>query len=120
MYQLNAQEEDNIEEADSVENKCQKETGVSDESIKKANNLEPVDDPLVKENAFCVLKKYEVMDENGDINQDNLTKILEPEFGKDKAKTVAENCAIKQDTPQNTANATFWCIGEKRFPEKAN
>ncbi|EFA02890.1 odorant binding protein C17 precursor [Tribolium castaneum] len=99
-----------------VQKDCQKKTGVSDESINKVNNLEPVcDDLLLQENALCILKTYEVMDEEGKICPDKLMEVLEPKFGKEKAEKLIEKCTLEKDTPQLLAHATLFCLSVQKY-----
>ncbi|XP_044255128.1 B1 protein-like [Tribolium madens] len=106
-------EEENLNQIESVEEQCQKETGISDESLQKIMNLEPVDDPLVKENALCTLKAYGVMDEDGNISQDKFKEKLESTVGAEEAERVAEKCTTEKDSPEETAHAILWCATEE-------
>ncbi|EFA02826.1 odorant binding protein C15 [Tribolium castaneum] len=110
---LASAEEDNVGKIESVEKKCQEKTGVSEESLQKIMRLEEVDDPLVKENALCTLKAYGVMDDDGNIFPDKFEEKLKPEIGADEAKRVAEKCAVKKDSPEETAHQTLWCATEE-------
>ncbi|EEZ99197.1 odorant binding protein C18 [Tribolium castaneum] len=104
-------EENDINEIRSVEENCQKQTGVS---VEKVNNFELVDDPLVKENALCILKAYGIMDEDGNIYEDKLKEQITSELGEKNAEQVAKKCTIKKESPQETAHESLWCVGEQK------
>ncbi|EFA02889.1 odorant binding protein C16 precursor [Tribolium castaneum] len=108
-------DEDNLntENVQSIEEDCQKETGVSDESLQELSETGDSDDPLVKKNALCILKAYGVIDDQGEISEDKLEEKLEPDRGKEEAEKVAKSCAVKKDSPEETAHEALLCMQQK-------
>jgi hypothetical protein len=94
---------------------CKAESGVSDESLNKARNGEEVDDPKLKEHAFCILKKSGFIDASGEFQVEHMkTKLKEVSEHPDKVDALVAKCAVKKDTPQHSSADFFKCVHDNR------
>ncbi|KAJ3621106.1 hypothetical protein MTP99_003275 [Tenebrio molitor] len=94
---------------------CKAESGVSEESLNKVRNREEVDDPKLKEHAFCILKRAGFIDASGEFQLDHIkTKFKENSEHPDKVDALVAKCAVKKDTPQHSSADFFKCVHDNR------
>lgn len=96
---------------------CQSESGsgVSEESRNRVRNHEYIDDPKLREHAFCMLKKAGFIDSNGDFQVEIIkTKLTENSDHPENVEQLVEKCAVKKDSPQLTSAKFVRCLHENR------
>nr|AGW21644.1 NLS-YFP-THP12-CFP [Yeast integrative vector pYFP-THP12-CFP] len=94
---------------------CKAESGVSEESLNKVRNREEVDDPKLKEHAFCILKRAGFIDASGEFQLDHIkTKFKENSEHPEKVDDLVAKCAVKKDTPQHSSADFFKCVHDNR------
>jgi hypothetical protein len=94
---------------------CKAESGVSDESLNKARNGEEVDDPKLKEHAFCILKKSGFIDASGEFQVEHMkTKLKEVSEHPEKIDALVAKCAVKKATPQESSDNFLRCTRDNR------
>nr|QUP79498.1 odorant binding protein 5 [Monochamus saltuarius] len=102
--------EEQIEKLKGYHKDCAGETGVDTGLVTKARKGEFSDDPKFKEHLFCVAKKIGFMTADGEIQKDVLKAKLGPAINDDAAaQQLIDECAVKKDTPQDTAFETIQC-----------
>lgn len=90
-------------------------SGVTQEQLDKEKakkvDEELDEDPKMKEHRLCISKKMGFMDESGEIKIDVLKAKLNVIL-KDAEKTekIVTKCAVKKDTPLETANELKKCM----------
>jgi hypothetical protein len=95
---------------------CKAESGVSDESLNKARNGEEVDDPKLKEHAFCILKKSGFIDASGEFQVETIkTKLKEVAEHPEKIDAWVAKCAVKKATPQESSEDFLKCTRDNRL-----
>nr|AXO78385.1 odorant binding protein 7 [Xylotrechus quadripes] len=93
---------------------CGAQSGVDNELVTKARKGEFIDDPKLKEHLFCVAKRIGFLNEAGVIQEQLLKSKLSAALGDEAlAQKLVSECAIKKDTPQDTAYETVKCYFEK-------
>nr|AIX97052.1 odorant-binding protein 6 [Dastarcus helophoroides] len=92
---------------------CSAVSGVNQEVIAKARKGEFVEDPKFKEHLFCFSKKVGFQNEAGDLQVEVLKAKVGAEH-KDQAVVdqLIKKCAVKKQTPQETAYDTIKCYYE--------
>ncbi|KAJ8955679.1 hypothetical protein NQ318_008550 [Aromia moschata] len=90
---------------------CVAQTSVDKALLRATRKGEFADDPKLKEYFLCMSKKAEFQNEDGDIQKDILRQKL-GDIIKDPVtmQQLIEKCALKKDTPQNTAFSTVKCF----------
>ncbi|KAJ8924164.1 hypothetical protein NQ315_006948 [Exocentrus adspersus] len=102
--------EEQIEKLKGYHKDCAGETGVDVELVTKARKGEFSEDAKFKDHLFCVAKKIGIMTADGDIQKDVLkTKLSSAINDEAAAEKLIEECALKKDTPQETAFDTVQC-----------
>ncbi|RZC37080.1 PBP GOBP domain containing protein [Asbolus verrucosus] len=92
---------------------CSAESGVDQDLISKARKGEFVDDAKLKEHLFCFSKKAGFQNDAGDIQEDVIRTKLNAELKDlDATNKLITKCAVKKDTPQQTAFDTIKCYYE--------
>jgi hypothetical protein len=94
---------------------CKAETGISEETLTKVRNGEEVDDPKVKEQAFCILKKSGFIDASGEFQVEHIkTKLKEVSEHPEKVDALVAKCAVKKATPQESSDNFLRCTRDNR------
>ncbi|KAJ8980115.1 hypothetical protein NQ317_010901 [Molorchus minor] len=92
---------------------CLNQTSANTSLIEAAGKGEFVEDSRLKEYFLCLSKKIQFQNEDGEI-QKNVLRQKMTEVFRDPLVTqqLIEKCAVKQDSPQNTAFNTLKCYYE--------
>jgi hypothetical protein len=90
---------------------CRSQSGVSDDVLARARKGENLDDPKLKENSFCALKKGGFIDTSGDFQVKTMkTKFKQNYDHPEKVDDLVAKCAVKKDTPQDSSSGFFKCL----------
>jgi hypothetical protein len=101
-----------------IEIECQKETGASVELITKSINGHWEDDPKLKQQALCMCKKRGLVTESGELVVDAWKNQMKKVNANDEeAEKIVNECAVKKDTPVETAFNALKCV-QKKLREK--
>jgi hypothetical protein len=94
---------------------CKTESGVSEESLTKVRNGDEVDDPKLKDHAFCILKKSGFIDASGEFQVETITKkFKEISEHPETIDALVTKCAVKKDTPEESSFQFLQCVHKKR------
>jgi hypothetical protein len=94
---------------------CKAETGISEETLTKVRNGEEVDDPKLKEQAFCILKKSGFIDASGEFQVEHMkTKLKEVAEHPEKIDALVAKCAVKKATPQESSSNFLRCTRDNK------
>nr|AXO78395.1 odorant binding protein 17 [Xylotrechus quadripes] len=97
---------------------CLEETHADEALVRKAANGEYVDDPSLKKHLLCFTKKAGFQNEAGDIQIETVRMKLNAITKNEKmTDDLITKCAVKKDTPEDTAFETLKCFHELS-PEK--
>ncbi|XP_030764820.1 uncharacterized protein LOC115889043 [Sitophilus oryzae] len=92
---------------------CLQETGVNRELVQKTRNGIFVEDPTLKEFAFCMGKKAGFINEAGDVQIDvlrkNTLKLIKDPVVVEK---LVKLCGVKKETPQETSFYASKCFSK--------
>ncbi|RZC40380.1 PBP GOBP domain containing protein, partial [Asbolus verrucosus] len=103
------------EKLNKVGKECREQSGVSQELVDKLRNGEYVEDAKLKAQMLCVSKKLGLADDSGNINVETLkTKVKKVVDNDAEVDEIVEKCAVKRDTPEDTAFFTFKCLRENK------
>ncbi|KAJ3640703.1 hypothetical protein Zmor_027248 [Zophobas morio] len=92
---------------------CVRQTNISDDSVDKVLSPEPTNDPTLKAYVLCVLKKIDIIGENGDFKKENLRTILrENGLSAENAESLVNKCAVQKNQPEETAYEGFRCFSQ--------
>ncbi|KAJ3621104.1 hypothetical protein MTP99_003273 [Tenebrio molitor] len=95
---------------------CKAETGISEETLTKVCNGEEVDDPKLKEHAFCILKKSGFIDASGEFQVEHIkTKLKEVAEHPEKIDALVAKRAVKKATSQESSKDFLKCTRENRL-----
>ena len=94
---------------------CRDETGVTAQDIDTGLNGEDrIDDSKLKAHVLCVLKKIELINEDGDVDMEKLKKLAKlVAASEEEAESVVAKCALQKDTHEDTAFRTISYLYEK-------
>ncbi|KAL1513935.1 hypothetical protein ABEB36_003273 [Hypothenemus hampei] len=108
---VNALSKEDAEILRNVHESCIKETSVDPEIASKAIKGEYVDDEKLKEHLLCSNKKLGFIDDDGNIIEDvTVTKLVKHFPNEQLVRSAVQKCAIKQDTPVETAFQFVKCM----------
>ncbi|CAH1110277.1 unnamed protein product [Psylliodes chrysocephalus] len=92
-------------------NECKSSTNTDEKEIEKIFNGDPIEANVVGDHVLCIFNKFNIENDNGDIDQEKFRKALAvftPEH--DKHDLVLKNCLVKKGaTPQEVAVELVKC-----------
>ncbi|RZB41668.1 PBP GOBP domain containing protein [Asbolus verrucosus] len=98
------------------EETCATEAGVEQEKVKGFEKGEFYEDSKLKDYVFCLSKKIGFQNDAGDFRNDFLHLISS--IGGQKGKAFLSKCAVKKDTPRETAYQFFKCFYNNKLQEQ--
>ncbi|RZC42569.1 PBP GOBP domain containing protein [Asbolus verrucosus] len=96
-------------------NECKAQTGVSQELIDRGRKGEFVDDPTVKSQILCMMKKIGMATESGEVVVDDIrNKLRKVSENDEEVGRIIQKCVVKLDTPEETAFEVSKCIRQQK------
>nr|UWL63300.1 odorant binding protein 10 [Pagiophloeus tsushimanus] len=100
-----------VEKIKLMHESCIKETSVDRAVVENAMKGIYADDSKLKDNIYCLNKKFGFQNEAGDISPDTLTKHLIEKFPNEAMVTAAvKQCSQKKATPTETGFELVKCL----------
>lgn len=114
-----------VEQYQKIHNECKSSTNTDEKEIAKIFQGQPIEVEALGAHLLCVNKKFNIQNDNGDIDQENFRKVyVALNKSLDKTDIVIANCSVKKEgaTPEEAAVELIKCTRKYAplEPPKAN